>query len=402
MDQSPRYDTIQPRFLRYRNHYKVYGFIFFLFAFLLWGYWTFNFVHYGWAAIWPHQRFELFLSASYLFSGLAAFFFWFKPQMKKSVQVFPTHILFHNGGEAQQLNFSDVESVNRVCWSLFYLKTRDNHKFYFNSSLDRLDYLWEGLRSARPDLLSEEDYESYRLKLIQYDHHQKRKDWFFRHNLLDVFNWFVLPIIFIVAAHIFQSKGIQINSQGMYIFRLVMFSMLTLLATSFFYSLILKKFIFDKRIARQVQGQDEKSRDLEFEGVIVQRSKVFQILTACFIFTVLVWQDLNFFSVTRIKEEVAAFHLKKGSTVVVDNRYNCIHCAYQVHDGDLVVFGKGYIGQIVARGGDFVGEVSSDRSGRNIASDNVQEVPAGHVAVKVASGEMAFVKLTEITGKIRN
>lgn len=402
MEVTPRYETIQPRFLRYRNHYKVYGFIFFLFAFLLWGYWTFNFIHQGWAPLWQENKPELFFTAAYFFSGLITYFFWFKPQLKKSIQVFSTHILFHNGGEAQQLNFSDVESVNRVCWSLFYLKTRDNHKFYFNSSIDRLDYLWEGLRSARPDLLSAEEYEAFRLKLIQYDHHQKRKDWFFRHNLLDVFNWFVLPILFIMGAHIFQSRGIQINSQGMYVFRLIMFSMLTLLATSFFYSMILKKFIFDKRIEDQVKGQDEKSRDLEFEGVILQRSKIFQIVTACFIFTVLVWQDLNFFSVTKIKDDVAAFGLRKGTTVVVDNRFNCVSCQYQVHDGDLLVFGKGYIGQVMARGGEFVGEVSSDRSGRNIASDNVQEVPAGHVAVKVANGEIAFIKLTEITGKIRN
>lgn len=402
MDQSPRYETIQPRFLRYRNHYKVYGFIFFLFAFLLWGYWTFNFVHYGWGSLWRENKIELLFTASYLLSGFLIYFFWFKPQLNKSIQVFSTHILFHNGGEAQQLNFSDVESVNRVCWSLFYLKTRDNHKFYFNSSIDRLDYLWEGLRAARTDLLPTEEFEAFRLKLIQYDHHQKRKDWFFRHNLLDVFNWFVLPVFFIVGAHIFQSRGIQINSQGMYVFRLIMFSMLTLLATSFFYSMILKKFIFDKRIESQVKGQDEKARDLEFEGVILQRSKIFQIVTACFIFTVLVWQDLNFYSVTKIKEDVASFGLKKGNTVVVDNRFNCTRCQYQVYDGDLLVFGKGYIGQVMARGGDFVGEVSSDRSGRNIASDNVQEVPAGHVAVKVANGEIAFVKLTEITGKIRN
>jgi len=380
----------------------VYGFIFFLFAFLLWGYWTFNFIHHGPAWLWHENKLELTLTGFYFLSGLFAYFFWFKPQLKKSIQVFSTHILFHNGGEAQQLNFSDVESVNRVCWSLFYLKTQDNHKFYFNSSIDRLDYLWEGLRSARPDLLPDEEFEDFRLKLIQYDHHQKRKDWFFRHNLLDVFNWFVLPLIFIVGAHIFQSRDVQINAQGMYVFRLIMFSMLTLLATSFFYSMILKKFIFDKRIETKVKGQDEKSRDLEFEGVVLQRSKIFQIVTACFIFTVLVWQDLNFFSVTKIKEEVATFGLRKGSTVIVDNRFNCLRCQYQVHDGDLLVFGKGYIGQVMAKGGEFVGEVSSDRSGRNIASDNVQEVPAGHVAVKVANGEIAFIKLTEITGKIRN
>src|SRR5690606_18833271 len=120
-------------------------------------------------------------------------------------------------------------------------------------------------------------------------------------------------------------------------------------------------------------------------------------------FSLLVYQDLNFYSVTRLKEGVASFGLQRGHTALVDNRYNCTNCRHGLNDGDLVVFGRGYFGQVMAKSGEFVGEVAQDRSGRTIASDNVQQVPVGHVAVKASNGkDIVFVKLSEVTGKIRN
>lgn len=404
MESTPKYGTIQPRLLHYRNHFKVFGITFVFVSFLLLAYWVFQILHFSAAHVWSAQRPELLLTCGFFFVAFSVYMFWLKGHFRKSIQVFPSHLLINNGKTKTQLNFDDVESVCHVCWSLFYLKTRDGVKFYFNSSIDRLDYIWEGLQSARPDLMSAEDFEAYRLKLIQYDHHQKRKEWFFRHKLLDVFNWVALPIFLIIIAHIIQSKDVFIHQQGMYIFRLGMFSLLILLVTNFFYSMVLKKFVFDKRIADKLNSaSNEKTRDLEFEGVILQKSKIFQVFTAVFLFSLLVYQDLNFYSVTRLKEGVASFGLQRGHTVLVDNRYNCTNCRYGLNDGDLVVFGRGYFGQVMAKSGEFVGEVAQDRSGRTIASDNVQQVPVGHVAVKASNGkDIVFVKLSEVTGKIRN
>jgi hypothetical protein len=67
------------------------------------------------------------------------------------------------------------------------------------------------------------------------------------------------------------------------------------------------------------------------------------------------------------------------------------------------MFGRGIIGQVLAKEGDFVGEVAQDQKGRMIASDNVQEVPTGHVAIKAANGkDILFVKIEELIGKIQN
>lgn len=401
--ETVKFDSIQPRFLRYRSHQKIYFGMFILFAALILAYWGFQISTYGSVIIFKEQFTELIFSAFYFVGFLAVYYFFFHPRFKKSVQVYPSHLRIHNGKSTSDLQFSEVESIGMVYWSLFYFKLKDGTKFYFNSSLERVDYIWEGIMAARPDLLAPEVYEDFKTKLVQYDHHQKRKDWFFKYKLLDAFNWFVLPSLFLAVGYYFQSQDVVIYQKGMYFFRLSMYAMLVLLFTGFMYSLSLKKFIFDKKVSAQKEEGNEKIRDLEFEGVILQRSKVFQMITATFFFSFIISSDFNLFSVTKLKEEVSQFELKKGKTVTIDNRYNCLNCKYQLNDGDLVVFGRGFMGQVMARAGEYVGEISQDKTGRNIASDNVHEVPAGHLAVKAPNGkDIMFVKIEDVTGKIRN
>lgn len=370
---------------------------------LLVSFWGLQFFQYGWKQLWEVNSHELFLSFGFLLSGGIFYFTWLKDRLKRSVQVYPTHLLIHESKVPQQLLFEDVESVSRVCWSLFYIKMKNGHKFFFNSGLDRVDYVWEGLKNARPDLISDADYESFRVLLVQYDHHQKRKEWFFRHKILDAVNWFGLPVFFLFGAFIIQNREVMIHQPGMYFFRLFMFSLLILLITTFVFSLGLKKLIFDRKIAAQLDDPSrEKQRDLEFEGVILHRTKLFQIVLSCFLFTFVIYSDLNLFSVTKVKDEVSMFNLKKGKSLVVDNRYNCFNCRFELKDGDIVLFGKGYIGQIMAKGGDMVGEISQDKTGRMIASENIQEVPPGYVAIKAANGkDIVFVRTQELIGKIR-
>jgi hypothetical protein len=389
--------------LRYRNHYKVYLIGFLGIAALLFSFWGFQFFLYGFKHIWEVNGHELFVSLGFLVAGGIFYVTWLKDRLKRSVQVYPDYLLIHESKEPKKLSFEDVESVSRICWSLFYIKMKTGEKFYFNSGLDRVDYVWEGLKNARPDLISAEDYESFRILLVQYDHHQKRKEWFFRHKILDAVNWFGLPVFFLFGAYIIQNREILIHQPGMYFFRLFMFSLLILIVTTFIFSMGLKKFIFDRKIVIRVDDSSiEKQRDLEFEGMILQRSKLLQMVLSCFLFTFVVYSDINLFSVTKVKEDVSMFDLKQGKSLVVDNRYNCFNCRFQLKDGDIVLFGKGYIGQVMAKGGDMVGEVSQDNSGRMIASENIQEVPEGFVAIKAANGkDIVFVRTQELIGKIR-
>jgi hypothetical protein len=56
----------------------------------------------------------------------------------------------------------------------------------------------------------------------------------------------------------------------------------------------------------------------------------------------------------------------------------------------------------MAKEGDMVGQISEDSKGRTIASENIQEVPRGHLAVKMAKNPgIVMVKLDELIGKIQ-
>jgi hypothetical protein len=213
----------------------------------------------------------------------------------------------------------------------------------------------------------------------------------------------VLPTVFFGITYLIQSRDVVVNQQAMYFFRLFMYSALVLIVTTFSYSLILKRFIFDKRVKIQMSSQpDDKLRDIEFEGVVLHRSKLLQMVTAAFLFALIIRTEVNLFSVTKIKEDLSSFNLKSGHTLVVDNRFNCLACKYPVRDGDLVIFGRGTLGQIMATEGDMVGQISQDTKGRIIASENIQEVPKGHIAIKLANQkEIVMVRLGDLIGKIQ-
>jgi hypothetical protein len=396
-----KFDPIHPRLLSYRSHYRLYLFLIITIILSLFGFWVYRLSQHPWQEV--IQRPSDFIFSLAVLVALGIFYFgWLSSKLYKSVQVFQDKIVFHMGRSFEEALFVDVESVNIVCWSLFYFKMKNGYKHYFSASLERVDYVWEGIKQSRPDLIEDNSYEDFRLKLVQYDHHQKRKEWFFRHKLVDVLNWIVLPLAFMGIAYLIQSQSVMIYRPGFYFFRIFMYSMLIMLMTTFFYSLIFKKFVFDKMVELQKGGSAEKLRDLEFEGMVLQRSKLLQMVTASFIFVLVLKSDANFYSVARLKDDLQHLQVKKGHPILVDNRFNCFDCKYPLRDGDYIVFGKGSIGQLMARGGESVGEVSQDQRGRMIASHQVVEVPAEHVAIKAGNGQaMLFVRIDDIIGKLQ-
>ena len=403
MENSAKFDVIQPRFLRYRSHYKIYLILFVTLSILTLSFWGYRLSQDKWSAVYSEYSYEFWISMCF-FTVFGSFYtFWLRPRLNRAVQVFPDHLKVHNLGKVEEIFFENVDSVGVVCWSVFYFKMKDGTKHFFSSSLERVDYIWEGFNEARPGVIAPEEFAAFRTKLVQYDHHQKRKEWFFRHKLVDVFNWIVIPFTFLFVTYAVQSKDIVINQQGMYFFRLFMYAILVLMVTTFMYSIVLKKFVFDKRVKLQIGAQHEdKIRDLEFEGIVVHRSKMMQMITAAFFFSLIVRSELNMFSLTKIKEDVTNFNLKSGKTLIVDNRFNCTLCNHPLKDGDIVVFGRGTVGQVMATEGDMVGIISQDDKGRIIASENVQEVPKGHVAIKLSNHkEILMVKVGELIGRIQ-
>ncbi len=401
---TPQYGTIPPRLLKFRHQFTIYFRLLLVMAVGLVIIWSGMFWSEGAEAIQSRYPYEFLCSALYLVAFALSYVFWWRLKLKQTIQVFEDRLIIHHQGKTTEVLFSEVTSVSIVGWSLFYFFMKSGEKHYFNSTLERVDYIWEGIYFSRPDLMSKDEYEAYRIKLVQYDHHQKRKEWFFKHRLIDVFNWCVLPVFFMAAIYFFQSKEVQIYEPFYYFFRLVMYSMLALLTTAFFYTITVKKLVFDKKVEDQLEvAPMDKLRDLEYENVIIQRTKLIQSLSVAILFGFIIKTDFNMFTLTKIRGDFSSFNISEGKTLVVDNRYNCAQCKFSLQEGDMVVFSKGQLGQILASAGDLVGQVSKSPEGRSIASESVSIIPEGHVALRLPNtDDIVIVKETELVGKLQN
>jgi hypothetical protein len=271
--------------------------------------------------------------------------------------------------------------------------------------LERPDYLWEGLMKARPELIGgKETYENFRIELVKYDHHEKRKEWFLRHKLIDVFYWLALPMLALAFGYFVQSTEVMIHSKAFYFFRLLMYSLFALIICAFAWSVVLKRFVFDKKIEEKIKHEASKLRDLELEDAVIRKAKFFQALSCSLVLAGLIYGNLNLFSITKLKEGSQAFNMSPGKTILVDNRFNCVACAHSVKEGDLLIFGRGTLGEVMALPGEVIAQTRQTDVGRSIASETVTEVPEGHVAIKTGpSGrDVVLVPISELVGKLKN
>jgi len=351
---------------------------------------------------------ELIFSCTYLISIPFIYLFWLKNKMQDSVQVFDSYICLNKKNKVIEFKYVDISCVNILWGSLFSITLINGKKYYFSSDLERVEYIWEKIFEQRPDLILKNVYSDFLVKLVKSDHHEKRKEWFFKHRYIDFFSWILLPIAFLMLAYFFQSKDVLIHQPVLYFFRLLMYALLIMLIVSLFYTILLKKFIFEKKFDEIVKNQDglereEKIRDLEFENLMIRKSKFLQTLITSFVFFVVVKNDVNFFSLSKPKIDLSHFNISSGKTLIVDNKYNCFDCKYSLKDGDIIIHSGGVIGQVFAKEGEPIGKVLEDTKGRTIASVSAQEVPKGHVAIKSANGkDVIFIKIVDIIGKIEN
>jgi len=406
LKSSNELSNLSPRTLRNRKHFQVYFIFFLIIAVLLLSLWCIRFLAYGFEFSVKNNFWGLNFSIAYILSLPLVYFYWLKGKIRDSVQVFDSYICLHKNDKLIELKFSEISSVNIFWGSLFCLTFLDGKKVYFSSDLERVEYIWEKVYEKRPDLILKEQFSEFLVKLVKTDHHEKRKEWFFKHRYLDVFSWIILPLAFLSLSYLFQSKEILIHQPFLYFFRLLMYALLTMLIISLSYTLLLKKFIFDKKFDAYLKDhenieKDDKIRDLEFENLVIKKSKLLQILITSFVFVLIVKNDVNFISLSKSKMDLSFLNLPSGKTMVVDNRYNCFACKYSLNEGDIILHSGGVIGQVFAKEGEPIGEILEDTKGRTIASVSAQEVPKGYVAIKSTNGKgLIFIKIVDIIGKI--
>jgi hypothetical protein len=395
-------NTRAPRTLPYRFYYKWYAMACAVVWLLCAGGFTLLLMKNGWT--WQGEsREELLSFASMLFLVPALYLWWLHPKLTQTVQVYADHVRVSTKEFSWEIAFNDIMAIELPFHSMIRLRMKDGHSWWFSAALERSDYLWEGLMRARPELIGGKDgFEDFRLKLVQYDHHEKRKEWFFRHRLLDVLNWVVLPALALVIGYQVQADDVVINSKALYFFRLSMYSFLVTIVCAFGWSVVLKKFVFDKMVKKQME-EGTKLRDLVYEDRVIQRAKWFQVVTCALVLSAVVKSDLNLFSLTKLRLEAKAFKLVPGKTIVIDNRFNCVSCAHAVNEGDLLLFGRGTIGQVLALPGEVIAQTRSTSLGRSIASETVMEVPEGHIALKTGADgkEVVLVRIGDLVGKLK-
>ena len=124
MEKIASLDSIQPRYLRYRSHFKIYLVALLTVSGLVLSFWGHRISQERWQTVYSEYNFELWMSACYFFAFGCFYTFWLRFRLNRVVQVFPTHIFIHNSGKKEEILFDDVESVEIVCMSLFYFKMK--------------------------------------------------------------------------------------------------------------------------------------------------------------------------------------------------------------------------------------------------------------------------------------
>lgn len=389
----------QPRPLLYRSHYRWYAVV----MAVAWGACLIAMMA---LSLVDYKEYfdEVAFFASFSIMLPALYLVWLHPKLTRTMQVFTDGIKITSAKEVFDIKFDNLESISCPFGSVVKFKMKDGLKWSFDSSLERLDYLWEAVWRSRPELVGNSSiYEEFRLKIVQYDHHEKRKEWFFRHRLIDILNWVVLPAVILGVGYKVQSADIVLHSTGLYFFRLGMFVLLATIISAFFFSVIFKKFVFDKKLEENIGTDRSKRRDIGHENIIIQRAKSLQLITCSVIMFGVLHAELNLYSVTRLREGAQAFNLKPGKTLVVDNRFNCLDCKHSLKEGDLIVFGKGSVGKILAVAGDVIAKTTDSKAGRTIASETVISVPENHLALQIGpeGREIVFVKIDDLVGKLK-
>ncbi len=335
------------------------------------------------------------------------YFVWLRKTFWRELNLFDDHMeIAQTKSKIEKYEFKEIRKIATWPGSLFKIHFNDGRSIVLGSMIERSDYIWERLFEARPDLIQKEKFNSKRTKIIQYDHHQKRREFFWKHRGLDFLHWAFLPVLFVGLSFIIQTQQIEIHQPTVYFFRLAMISILVVIMSAFIFSFTLKKMVFDPRLRKQlINNSDYKLRDTSFEKSVWSKTKVWQFAFSVLLFAYVLKNDLNLYSITKIKHDVSVANHKKGETVVVDNRYNCVNCNFKVQEGDIIVFAKGYIGEVLAIEGEKIAYISGGNSeSRSIASSVPSyEIPPRHIAVKTGKSEepIVIVKVDELIGKVK-
>lgn len=297
-----------------------------------------------------------------------------------------------NEGEKHSINFSDIQKVDWGLFSVFgvfFIATNDRI-YRFSSFLHRAEYILEAIEEARPELFTEIGFEDMRNSVLAADHRLSRvHDMFFgRYKFVNVFCYFLLPAIGCGLIIWQQLARTQVYFMPEYLWTLVNMVIAAAIIVGALH-FIIAEFVLDKDLqARLKEDFNDKGRDLDYEEGVFAKSNPAKIFAIALSFYTILAHDMNQFTNAQINNSSADLNILKNDSYIVDRRYNCVSCVYELKkDNDIVFIHEDQL---------YYGRVLSPNDRQPASVNNAEQVE-----VKINDqGETLKVPFSRILGKV--
>jgi hypothetical protein len=333
------------------------------------------------------------------------YYFYHRPQMISKIFIHEDKIIVKQKDLEFLIPYADIikiESAAQKSMGGWFKIITEKKVWRFNIMLERADYLLERIIRVRPELMPREDYLKLRTKFILVDQGMGRYSEFFKPPYLvwTIFHLIIIPTFALLMIYYKHSaEEILIHSIPKYFFEMswqimVIMIFLQLPFISFLNWLLNKE--SRKRI--DVNGED-KIRNTTYEVSIYR--KIFPAYLTALMICLGLYGSSDFNLDYSIVNDEKVPGLKFQKDYVVNQKYNCTDCRFQLHRHDFIAFNHWSVAEIIALPGEDVEIKKYSFKNRTVASNGITKVPSGKIAVRGDQGKSVFlVDLKDVNGKI--
>jgi hypothetical protein len=397
--------------LKYRNIVKLSGYITLgvasLFALIGFFFMVYSMIKLGGVA-------EVFSGGIFLI--WASFFFWaaviyaqyyffHRPLMISQIFIYDDKLVIKQKNIEFSISFSEIvkieSAVKKNIGGWFKVVTKKK-TWRFTNMLEKADLVLEEIIKKRPELMSREDYQRLRTKLILIDHGQTRYYELFKppYRIWTLFHTVLIPVITIILIYFKDtSDQIVIHSKSSYFLEIGshLWVLSIFLQAPF---IIAMNWLIDKDSrARLEKDSEDKKRNIQHE-ISVYR-KLFPAYITTYLICLCLYGSSEFYHHYSITNYGKVQGLEYLNDYTVNQKYNCIFCKYQLHKDDRIAYHSWSIGEIIALPGEEVEIKKYSFKNRTLASEGITKVPLGKIAVRGDDGKSIFLlDLSEVNGKI--
>jgi|GEM_PF-7015923 len=263
----------------------------------------------------------------------------------REFQAFKNYLLIIKNKKEEKIYYEEIKSINLGASGPFYFFTiglKNGKKRKFSTVVERVEYIIDSVLKYNPRLMSWAEFLKFRSSMVLSDHRFARfRDIYYGPKAWSTYLILVLiPAFFLVSLFVVQSGKMVIYSMFLHIFiglKLVIICnvVLWLIQNFIFSNLIegedLKRFNNNPRDKKRNMERESKTWAFLYAGNILCISLFYY-----FIFSL----DLNRFEIGLVSKVSTHLDVKVGDVYLLDTRFNCVKCNYEVKVGDKVIYHK--------------------------------------------------------------